>query len=142
MTSFRIESRGLDEEFTAVAYGDPDRSGLASWVPEGLLAVQSYLERWGAGPKGEPFLRVVNGEAEAGYRATTPVGGEGDVEPSDLPAGPAAVTLLDGDAEVDDAVAALRGWIEEQGGTPDGDPWENLLDGRLDGRREIVQPYS
>ena len=142
MTSYTIESRVLDEEFTAVAYGSPARDELGTWVPEGLLAVQTYLERWGAGPKGEPFVRVVDGEAEAGYRATTPVGGEGDIEPSDLPAGSAAVTVLDAEGDIDDAVVALRSWIDEQGATADGDPWENLLDGRLDGRREIVQPYS
>lgn len=143
MTNHTIETRTEDEAFTAVAFGSTERAELAGWVPDGLLAVQTYLEKFGVGPKGAPFLRVLDGEAEAGYRATTPVGGEGAVEPSDLPAGTVAVTVHEGgDATFDEAHAALRAWIAEQGGTPIGSPWENLLDGRLDGRREVVQPYS
>lgn len=135
-----IETRTLDEEFTAVVYGAADRAALADWLPDALATAAAYLQRWGAGPKGQPFVRFVDGEAEAGYTATTPVGGEGDVEPSDLPAGTAAVTVTDA-AGVEAAFEELRAFVAEQGGTPEGEGWEVLLDGDPAGRREVVLPF-
>lgn len=135
------ERRDLDEVFTAVTFGPTDRDELAAWLPGALAGVRAYLEKWGAGPAGDPFLREVDGETEAGFPATTPVGGEGDIEPSDLPAGPAAVVTVDG-PEVAAAIEELRAWIGEQGATPSGDGWEVLLDGTFEGRRDVVQPYA
>jgi len=140
VTSDAIEIRLLDEEFTAVVYGELERDGLDAWLPEALAAARTYLQRWGAGPKGDPFVRFVDGEVEAGYPATTPVGGEGDVEPSDLPAGNAVVLVVPA-AEVEAARDALRAYVSEQGNAPDGDGWEVLVDGELDGRREVVLPF-
>jgi hypothetical protein len=140
VSSDAIETRILDEEFTAVVYGDVARDGLDSWLPEALAAARTYLERWGAGPKGDPFVRFVDGEVEAGYPATTPVGGEGDVEPSDLPAGNAAVLVVPS-AEVESALDALRAHVAGLGATPDGDGWEVLVGGDPAGRREVVLPY-
>jgi hypothetical protein len=140
VTSDAIEIRTLDEEFTAVVYGELGRDELTAWLPDALATARSYLQRWGAGPKGDPFVRFVDGEVEAGYPATTPVGGEGDVEPSDLPAGTAAVLVVSA-AEVEAGFATLRAFVAEQGNAPDGDGWEVLLDGELDGRREVVLPF-
>jgi hypothetical protein len=140
VTSDAIEIRTLDEEFTAVVYGELGRDELTAWLPDALATARSYLQRWGAGPKGDPFVRFVDGEVEAGYPATTPVGGEGDVEPSDLPAGSAAVLGVPA-AEVEAGFATLRAFVAEQGNAPDGDGWEVLLDGELDGRREVVLPF-
>jgi hypothetical protein len=140
VTSDAIEIRTLDEEFTAVVYGELGRDELTAWLPDALATARSYLQRWGAGPKGDPFVRFVDGEVEAGYPATTPVGGEGDVEPSDLPAGSAAVLVVPA-AEVEAGFATLRAFVAEQGNAPDGDGWEVLLDGELDGRREVVLPF-
>jgi hypothetical protein len=140
VTSDAIEIRTLDEEFTAVVYGELERDQLDAWLPGALATARSYLQRWGAGPKGDPFVRFVDGEVEAGYPATTPVGGEGDVEPSDLPAGDAAVIVVVA-AEVEVARDALRAFVAEHGNTPDGDGWEVLLDGDLAGRREVVLPF-
>jgi hypothetical protein len=135
-----IEIRTLDEEFTAVVYGELERSELGGWLPDALAKARAYLQKWGAGPKGDPFVRFVDGEVEAGYTATTPVGGEGDVEPSDLPAGSAAVVVAVAD-DVPAAYEALRAFIAEQGNSPDGDGWEVIVDGELDGRREVVLPF-
>jgi hypothetical protein len=140
VTSDAIEIRTLDEEFTAVVYGELGREELTAWLPDALATARSYLQRWGAGPKGDPFVRFVDGEVEAGYPATTPVGGEGDVEPSDLPAGSAAVLVVPA-AEVEAGFATLRAFVAEQGNAPDGDGWEVLLDGELDGHREVVLPF-
>lgn len=140
MTTDAIEIRTLDEEFTAVVYGELGRDELDAWLPDALATARSYLQRWGAGPKGDPFVRFVDGEVEAGYPAITPVGGEGDVEPSDLPAGSAAVLVVPA-AEVEAALETLRAFVAEQGNAPDGDGWEVLVDGELDGRREVVLPF-
>ena len=125
-----MEIRTLVEQYTAVVYGD---EGDESWLAEAFGAARSYLERFGVGPVGPPFVRVIDGEAIAGYVATTPVGGQGDVEPSELPGGTVAV----GDDE-----AAVRSWVETQGGTPAGEPWTVFVDGAVDGRREVVLPYT
>jgi hypothetical protein len=135
-----IEIRTLDEEFTAVVYGELERGELDAWLPDALAKAKAYLQKWGAGPKGDPFVRFVDGEVEAGYTATTPVGGEGDVEPSDLPPGNAAVVVAVA-GEVEAAYEALRAFVAEQGNSPDGDGWEVIVDGELDGRREVVLPY-
>jgi hypothetical protein len=140
VTSDAIEIRTLDEEFTAVVYGELERPQLDTWLPDALATAKTYLERWGAGPKGDPFVRFVDGEVEAGYPATTPVGGEGDVEPSDLPAGSAAVLVVPA-GEVEAAREALRAHIVALGSTPEGDGWEVLLDGDPSGPREVVLPY-
>lgn len=120
-------------------FGDVDRGGLAGWLPDALPTVHAYLQKWGAGPKGDPFVRFLDGEVEAGYLATTPVGGEGDVEPSELPAGSAAVLVVDA-ADVEAAFDALRAHVADQGATA-GTGWEVLLDGEITGRREVVLPF-
>jgi hypothetical protein len=134
------ETRTLEEVFTAVMFGPTDREELAAWLPGALDAVRAYLQKWGAGPAGDAFVREVDGEVEAGFPATTPVGGEGEIEPSELPEGRAAVVAVGGD------VAAARAEAEAhaagEGGSPAGAPWEVLLDGTLDGRRELVLPFT
>lgn len=141
ITLVSIERVELEEEFAAVVYGDVDRAGLAAWLPEAFEATRAYLQKWGAGPKGDPFVWFVDGEVVAGHLATTPVGGEGDVEPADLPAGPAATTVHEGgDDTVEEAYEALRAWVAEQGGTPAGDGWEVFPGGDL-ARRIVVLPF-
>lgn len=141
-TSYDIEERTVEEEFTAVVYGDVDRDGLAGWLPEAVSTAEAYLRKWGAGPKGDPFVRFADGEVQAGWPATTPVGGEGDVEPSELPAGKVAVTVHEGgDDTVEQAYVALRDWVAAQGGTPGDDGWEVFLGGDLTGPREVSLPW-
>jgi len=134
------ETRTVEEVFTAVTFGPTDRDELAAWLPGALESVRTYLQKWGAGPDGDPFLREVDGEVEAGYPASTPVGGEGDIEPSELPGGTVAVTSITGDAGA--ARAEVEAFVGEQGGTPGGEAWEVLLDGTLEGRRELVLPFA
>lgn len=140
--SYVIERVDLDEQFTAVLYGeDTDRAAVAGWLPEAFAATKAYLEKWGAGPKGDPFVRFADGEVVAGWVATTPVGGEGDVEPSELPSGTAASTVHEGgDDTVEEAYEALRAWVAEQGGTPREDGWEVFPGGDL-GRRVVYLPF-
>jgi hypothetical protein len=141
--TYAIERTELEEEFAAVVYADgAEREGLDEWLPGAFEATRAYLEKWGAGPKGDPFLRIVDGELVAGRLATTPVGGEGDVEPTELPAGPAATTVHEGgDDTVEEAYAALRAWVAEQGGSPTEEGWEVFPGGDLS-RRIVVLPFA
>lgn len=136
-----IERRTLDEQFTAVVYGDVERDGLDAWLPDALAATAAYLQKWGAGPAGDPYVQFVDGEVVAGHPATTPVGGEGDVEPAELPEGEVAVLVVDA-AEAEAAYDELRAWVAEQGGTPSGDGWEVLVGGDPAGKREVHLPFT
>ena len=67
-------------------------------------------------------------EVEAGFPASTPTSGEGEVEPSDLPGGLAAVTVHTGPYDtIGPTYEALRAWVQEHGGEPVGDAWEVYL---------------
>jgi effector-binding domain-containing protein len=151
-----IELRTLVEQETAVEYATLPVAEIGPWLERAFAEVSIYLERKGAGPAGAPFARyrrLPDGlvEVEAGYPASTPTNGEGEVEPSDLPGGTAAATVHVGPYDgVEAATASLRAWIHERGGEPAGDAWEIYLTERdpdLDHdlttwRTEVVQPYS
>jgi effector-binding domain-containing protein len=151
--TYDIETRTLDEVDTAVEYATLPITELGPWLGKVYGEVAGYLARKGAGPAGPPFARFrpVGGgtfEVEAGFPASTPVGGEDEIEPSDLPAGTAAVTVHVGPYDtIEPAYGALTRWIDEHGGEPVGDAWEVYLTDPAaqpdpaTWRTEIVQPY-
>jgi effector-binding domain-containing protein len=151
--TYHVETRTFDERQTAVVLATLAAQEIGPWLGGAFEAVARYLSKWGAGPVGPPFARyhrTPDGrfEVEAGFVAITPVAGEGDVEPSDLAAGPAAVTVhVGGYGDVAAAYDALGRFVAEQGGVPDGDPYEVYLsDPRAEPdpaswRTEVVQPY-
>jgi effector-binding domain-containing protein len=70
---------------------------------------------------------------EIGFTVRELVPGEGDVEPSSLPAGEVAVTLHRGPYErLPEALAALQDWIREHGRRAAGPHWEMYLNGPPD----------
>jgi effector-binding domain-containing protein len=153
MTNHEIEMRTLTEQDTAVAYATLPIAEIGPWLQHTFDEVAVYLERKGAGPAGMAFARYRHTgegmvEVEAGYPASTPTNGEGNVEPSDLPGGPAAVTVHVGPYDATAAASeALRAWVREQGGEPVGDAWEVFfVDAAIDHdlstwRTEVVQPF-
>ena len=153
MTTYDIETRTLPELDTAVEFATLPIGEVGPWLQKAFGEVATYLERKGAGPAGMPFARYHRGsdgrlDVEAGFPASTPTSGEGDVEPSDLPAGPAAVTVHVGPYDaIQPAYAALQAWIQDNGGAPAGDAWEVYLsDPEIDQdpatrRTEVIQPY-
>jgi hypothetical protein len=63
-------------------------------------------------------------EVEAGFPASGPVEGDGDVRPSELPGGQVAVTLHAGPYDqMEPAYQALASWVSEHGGELAGDAW-------------------
>jgi effector-binding domain-containing protein len=153
MPDYTIEMRTLDELDTAVEFATLSTPEIGPWLQKAFGEVAAYLERKGAGPDGFPFARYTRTgdgqfDVEAGFPASTPTSGEGDVEPSDLPAGPAAVTVHVGPYDaIEPAYTALRNWTQEQGHEPAGDAWEVYLtdpDAEPDPatwRTEVIQPY-
>jgi effector-binding domain-containing protein len=153
VTDYEIEMRTLSEQETAVEYATLAVAEIGPWLQQAFKEVAACLERKGAGPAGSAFARyrrTLDGryEVEAGYPASTPTSGEGEVEPSDLPGGTAAATVHVGPYDaIETASAALATWIRAQGGEPVGDAWEvYLVDPNLDHdlttwRTDVVQPY-
>jgi len=154
VTTYEIESRNLAEQDTAVEYTTLAVTEIGPWLGKAFGEVASYLARKGAGPAGMPFARYHptsdnRFDVEAGFPASTPTGGEGEVEPSDLPGGLAAVTVHIGPYDaMEPAYEALRTWVQTHGGEPVGDAWEVYLsDPNADPdpstwRTEVVQPYK
>ena len=154
MTTYEIETRTLTEQDTAVEYATLQVADIGPWLGKAFSEVASYLGRKGAGPAGMPFARYHptgedRFEVEAGFPASTPTGGEGEVEPSDLPGGLAAVTAHVGPYDaMEPAYAALRAWVHAHGGEPVGDAWEvylsdpNANPDSATWRTEVVQPYK
>jgi effector-binding domain-containing protein len=153
VTTYEIETRTLAEQDTAVEYATVSATEIGPWLEKAFTEVASYLERKGAGPAGKPFARYHptsdrRFEVEAGFPASTPTSGEGEVEPSDLPGGLAAVTVHTGPYDaMEPTYEALRVWVREHGGEPVGDAWEVYLtapDTQPDAsnqRTEVIQPY-
>lgn len=152
MTTHEVEARVLDEQPTAVMLATLTVDEIGPWMGPALGAVASYLQRFGVGPVGMPYARYhrvddVTFEVEAGFVASTPVAGEGEVEPSTLPAGDAAVTWHIGPYDqMVPTYEALAAWLEAHGFAADGDPWEVYLSDPAhvpasESRTEVVQPY-
>jgi effector-binding domain-containing protein len=87
-------------------------------------------------------------EVEAGFPATRPIEGNGDVQPSELPGGQVAVTMHVGPYEqMEPGYQALASWVGERGGELAGDAWEVYFSDPstepdpATWRTEIVQPY-
>jgi effector-binding domain-containing protein len=151
--TYEVETRTLEEEQTAVVFATVTPDAISACLGHAFEATARYLAKWGAGPVGMPFARyhrLDDGriEVEAGFAAITPVAGEADVEPSDLPAGPAAVTMHVGPYDaIGSAYDALGSWIEAHGGVATGDPYERYLTDPNENpdpttwRTEVVAPY-
>ena len=90
----------------------------------------AYLERVGQQPAGPAFTRYYaetpdSFSFEAGFPLAEPVPCEGRMGLGELPGGRAAVTTHVGPYEgLAQVYPALEAWIEQQGHTANGAPWE------------------
>jgi len=153
---YEITERVLTEQPTAVLRRRLEITELEGWIGTALQAVAEAVARAGSHPVGPPFARCLKVagcaarfDVEAGFGVDPPfpsVPGR-DVQPSRLPGSCAAVTVHAGPYEaMEPAYEALATWVAEQGGTPDGPPWERYLSEPTGDpatwRTEIVQPYT
>lgn len=131
--SSKIELRVLRGHSTATMRADVPQSELSLGMGVALRTVREALERQGIAGTSAPFARYhAFGEQvdfEAGVMVDTPIAPDGDVKPSALPAGPAAIAIHAGPYEtLGGTYEALQRWLEA---SPDysanGGPWELYL---------------
>jgi effector-binding domain-containing protein len=119
----------LTGQFTAVVRGEIPREKLPAWLERTFHDVIQYLSRHHIEATGPPFARYTflgdQVAVEAGFPVPCEVPPDGRVQPSRLPAGPAAVTIHHGRYEdLEDAYAAARRWLTTHGRAPIGAHWE------------------
>lgn len=128
-TTYEITPCLLDQEYTAVVRGEMPVDVLPAWLAGVFSTVSAYLRETGITPTGPPFARFAllghAAAAEAGFPVPTEVAGDGLVEPSTLPGGPAAVTTHLGRYEdLDNAHLVVRSWLHENDYVTTGPHWE------------------
>lgn len=126
---------------------------IGPWIGKAYGAVIGVITAQQISPAGPPFARYHRlGDdrfsVEAGFPVTAPIEAAGEVQPGELPGGPAVATVHVGPYDqMEPAYEALSGWVREHGGEPAGDPWEVYLTDTASEpdpaawRTQIVQPY-
>lgn len=129
MLTYAITMRELTTQPTAVVRTEVTAEDMPGWLTIAYHAVLEYLRHYGAHPAGPPFARFTflgdTVAVEAGFPVYREIEGDGFVEPSTLPGGPAAVTTHLGRYEdLEAAYRAVREWVAAHGYQPAGPQWE------------------
>jgi effector-binding domain-containing protein len=153
MKPYEIHTETRQAQPTAVCRATLTVAEIGPWLGRTYGAVAELLAGRHAGPAGPPFARyhpLGDGrfEVEAGFPASRPVEGGGDVQPSELPGGPVAATVHTGPyGQMEPGYRALASWVTDHGGEAAGDAWEVYFSDPAaqpdpaTWRTEIVQPY-
>ncbi|MFC9517119.1 GyrI-like domain-containing protein [Nocardiaceae bacterium NPDC056970] len=147
---YDIRLQDRDEHPAGIVAGDVSVDGIAEFIGAAFRAVVAAAESSGIGLAGPPFARyrpLPGGtwNIEAGFPLDRAIAPTGPVEPTSLPAGPAATTMHVGSYDtVEPAYIALTSWITEHGYVTVGEAWECYLDGPdvPNPRTEIVMPVT
>jgi len=130
--SSKIELRVLRAHQTATVRETVGRDDIPAAVGRIFQAVDHVMRRQGAARAGSPFARyhsfgdVV--DLEAGLPVASPILPEGEVTPSELPGGPAAIAVHAGPYEgLGATYQAIETWLANTGRTASGGPWEIYL---------------
>jgi effector-binding domain-containing protein len=110
---------------------------IASAIRDGMVAVETELQRRGIEPAGPPLVvyhadQVLDEETSASIEICWPVAapfqGTGEVYGTELAGGPAAVTVHHGPyAEIGPAYHTISGWVRDHGHELNGGPREVYL---------------
>lgn len=152
---YEVETRNLDAQPTLVVRGKVAMAEIKDFLERAYHLIAERTAECGAHFAGPPFARYrpldaefSEFEVEAGFPVIVQVPCSGEVEPSELPAGPAAVTYHVGPYdEMKPAYDAVLAWVEEQGVVADGPAWEvyhsdpSAEPDPAGWRTEIIQPY-
>ena len=152
---YEIETRTLQAQPTLTMHGIVAVEDIKAWLGKAYEAVERHASRIHASFAGPPFARYRSlddtfekFEIEAGLPVLLAVEGDNGVAASELPGGPAAVTVHVGAYdEMTPAYAAINEWLAVRGAAADGAPWEvyftdpNEQPDPTAWRTEIVQPY-
>lgn len=154
MKTYEIHFQARQAQPTAVMTATLPVAEIGPWLAKTYGALASVITAHGAGPAGPPFARYHRlaedrFAVEAGFPVSTAIDADGDVRPSQLPGGPAAVTVHIGPYEqMASAYQALASWVSSHRGEAAGDPWEVYFSDPASEpdpatwRTEIVQPYN
>ena len=127
--TYQIEIQNLTDQFTAVVRAELPRDELPAWLAGTFSTIHGYLRRAGMAPTGPPFLRMAflgtTVAAEAGFPVAREIDGDGLVEASTLPGGPALVTTHMGPyEELADTYQDVQQWLDQHRCSPAGPHWE------------------
>lgn len=150
---YQITTKGLDRQPTAVMRTELPVQEMGRWLATCYATVHEHLRRVAVAPVGPPFARFTFlgdlAAVEAGFPVEREIDGDGRVEPSALPGGTVAMTTHLGRYEdLEDAYAAIRGWIADHGYKATGPHWEvYFTDPTADPdsrhwRTDVVAPYQ
>jgi effector-binding domain-containing protein len=128
----KIELRMVRAHHTATVRETIRQDDIAAAMGRIFRAVERALARQGVSPTGAPFARYHSfGETvdlEAGLPVGAPIEPDGEVKPSELPGGPAALAVHAGPYEgLGATYEALEAWLASTGHTAGGPPWEIYL---------------
>ncbi|CAN5740819.1 GyrI-like domain-containing protein [soil metagenome] len=128
----RIELVQLRTQNTASVRETIRQDDLTDALGRMYQQVGAALARQGVAATGPRFARyhsfAETVDLEAGMHVSAPIRPDGQVQPSMLPAGPAARTVHIGSYEtLQTSYAALAAWQERAGRTQNGGPWEVYL---------------
>jgi effector-binding domain-containing protein len=127
--TYEITPKFLTDRFTAVMRAELPPAEMPDWLEHAYRTVYSYLRQARIVAIGPPFARFtfIDGlvAVEAGFPVRREIPGDGVVEPSRLPDGPAATTEHRGRYEdLDRAFEAVQSWLENLGYEAAGPHWE------------------
>lgn len=127
--TYEVTTEILTGQYTAVVRGEIPSDELPAWLAGVYRTVQDYLTRTGVAAAGPPFARFsFLGHlvaVEAGFPVPYEIPGDGLVEPSMLPDGPAAITIHWGPYDgLENAYEVCHSWLDSHGYQPAGPHWE------------------
>lgn len=127
--SSKIELRVLRSHHTATIREDVGLPDLPEAMGRIFQAVNEALDKQNVARDGAPFARYHSYgdtvDLEAGVMVVAPIVPDGNVTPSELPAGPAAIAVHAGPYESLGATYdAIELWLTATGHEASGGPWE------------------
>jgi effector-binding domain-containing protein len=128
--AYEIELKELPDRYVVTIRTESAPDQLRATFDEVLPEVDAQILEAGERPSGPAFaiyhdFREDHVDLEAGFPVGEPIPTEGRVLGRELVATPAAVTFHHGPYDgISEAYTAVQAWIEANGRTPNGPPWE------------------
>jgi effector-binding domain-containing protein len=133
MTTQQIEITDVVPQAAAVVRGRVPVEMIPAFLGDAFSEVMRVVDDQRRSPAGPPFARYrprSDGfDVEAGFPVDAAVTRSGRVLPAELPGGPTASALHQGEySTVAETYEAVTGWLAANGYVPAGPPWESYLD--------------
>ena len=128
--SYEIELRQVPRRDLAVVKFHAKLGELGGKLDQAFAAVSKHLTHAGIAFQGPAVAHYVpiskdSFDVAAGFVVPSPISGDGEVMPAELPACDAAATMHVGSYDrLADAYAAIQRWMAENGKHPENSMWE------------------